>query len=199
MKITIVRHGQTEYNKTYTLQGTLDVPLNEEGKAQAEKLSNFLKDYPFTHVYTSPLSRAYETAKAINQVHQLDLNVVDDLREIELGRWEGLTWKRVMDEDKETYDRFEDDDETLEFDGEIIPKFHARAVDAFLKIVNNHDDLDNLLLVTHGGVIRAIVTHVLNIDREHRRNFSIENTSITEITYYKNRFVIKTLNQHVHL
>ncbi|MFW5865058.1 MAG: histidine phosphatase family protein [Candidatus Izemoplasmataceae bacterium] len=199
MKITIVRHGQTDYNKRYTLQGTLDVPLNEEGENQAKKLSLFLKDYHFDKIYASPLSRALQTAKVINSHHNHDLEVVDDLREIELGQWEGLTWKKVMESDKETYDKWELDDETLVFDGEIIPRFHNRCVKAFLDIVSKHHDDDHILIVSHGGVIRAIVTYILNIDREHRRNFSVENTSITEISYYKGRFVIKTLNQHVHL
>ena len=73
MKIFIVRHGETEWNRTNRFQGISDIPLNKKGKAQAEALAHALKDEAIDVVYSSPLIRAKETARAIQHFHPSSL------------------------------------------------------------------------------------------------------------------------------
>jgi broad specificity phosphatase PhoE len=77
MRLILVRHGETDWNREYRIQGHSDLPLNEFGKAQAEAIALALKDGMVEAIYTSPLCRAFETAKAISQFHQVDITTID--------------------------------------------------------------------------------------------------------------------------
>lgn len=90
--IYIVRHGQTDWNVKRLIQGHIDIPLNEEGKRQAKKISIELKGITFNKIYSSDLKRAYETAKIIAQDRKLKIVVSEDLRERYFGKFQGVFW-----------------------------------------------------------------------------------------------------------
>jgi len=85
-KIVLVRHGETSWNALGLLQGNADIPLNENGSIQAQALANSTYNKTVNAVYSSPLSRAYDTAQAVADVHQLPVKVRGNLREIGVGR-----------------------------------------------------------------------------------------------------------------
>jgi alpha-ribazole phosphatase len=96
MRLTLVRHGATEWNVTRRFQGHSDIPLSAEGRAQAAAVASSLAEEKIDVIYSSDLSRALETARTIALPH--DLEVVSDarLREFHFGEWEGLTWPEIM-------------------------------------------------------------------------------------------------------
>ena len=91
VKIILVRHGETEWNKVKRIQGSAsDTPLNEIGKAQAERVALRLKNEKIQAIYSSPLQRALHTAQAIARYHQLEVNQTPSLKEINVGELEGV-------------------------------------------------------------------------------------------------------------
>ena len=88
--VILVRHGQTNSNVTGFFMGWSDEDLNEIGYTQARRLASRLANLPIASVYTSPLRRAYATAAILAESHKLELKVLDDLIEIQLGDWQGL-------------------------------------------------------------------------------------------------------------
>ena len=107
MKIYLVRHGETEWNRTNRFQGISDISLNARGKAQAEALAQALKDEPIDVVYSSPLTRARETAQAIRQFHPSSRYFEEEgLKEMDLGDFEGMAasgWAKQYPEFKKKW------------------------------------------------------------------------------------------------
>src|SRR5688572_13005538 len=99
MELWLVRHGESTWNSVQRFQGGLDAPLSDRGRWQAQALAAGLATARFDALYTSPLHRARETAAACGAVLGLDAIAVDDLREIGLGDWEGLTLETVLAQD----------------------------------------------------------------------------------------------------
>ena len=92
-RIYLVRHGQTQWNKEEIFRGTTDVPLNESGLKEARLAAEALREEPIKAVYTSPLARANQTAEAIARIHRMEARVIDDLRDICFGEWQGVAHK----------------------------------------------------------------------------------------------------------
>ena len=90
--IYLVRHGETEWNRLGRAQGRTDIPINDEGRRQAALLGQRLADTPFAAAYASDSVRASETATIILQGRPVPLHATPELREVSLGRWEGLTY-----------------------------------------------------------------------------------------------------------
>lgn len=97
MKLIFIRHGQTDWNLQGKIQGSYDSDLNDTGIKQAMKLSEVLLNlnYKFSKIYTSPQKRALQTAKILSEYSNIQYIPIDDLREINMGKWEGLSWQEV--------------------------------------------------------------------------------------------------------
>lgn len=154
--IYFIRHGETNYNKECRLQGQLDIPLNENGIAQAEKARDELGSIDFDVIYSSPLLRAKKTAEIINEKHNIELVLDDRLKEICGGSIQGVCLK---DWTSEMHEEFNNNREN--YGAETISKFCERVED-FFKEIENSDK--NILIVAHGGVYRAIYKYVNNIE-----------------------------------
>ena len=92
--VYLIRHAQAEGNEKQTFQGHRDGTISEMGRRQLEQLAEYGKTLPLEAIYSSPLSRALETAKAVNKYHRLPIFVRDGLIEIDGGDWEGVSWDR---------------------------------------------------------------------------------------------------------
>lgn len=149
--ILLVRHGQTDWNRDRRVQGWTDVPLNEEGRRQARALAASLDGRVFDAVYSSDLSRALETARIVAAAQQVPVTPLAGLREKHFGTWEGLT-------DTEVLSRFPDAHATGWGDGESTDEMAERVVATVEKISAEHPG-GEVLVVTHGGPIRALLRH----------------------------------------
>lgn len=164
-RILLIRHGETDWNVQGRWQGHAPVPLNDQGRRQAALLAEALVQYPdrISAIYSSDLSRAFETASIIG--NRLGLPVFPDvrLREIDLGDWQGLTYDEVRAWDGQRHDEIQQN--SLEMPrpgGESPEQLASRCVDALHSIVQRHKD-DVVLAVSHGGAIRHILRRLVGI------------------------------------
>lgn len=141
--ILFIRHGETEHNKQDKMQGRLDVPLNDIGKEQACMTAEKLKNQKIDVIYTSPLSRAKQTAEIINQYHNKPILIDNRINEIELGNLTGT--KR----DYKIIDSLEDPNYAHSHNAEDFGSFYKRCVEFYNSIENTEK---NILIVAHSGV-----------------------------------------------
>jgi glucosyl-3-phosphoglycerate phosphatase len=197
-RITLIRHAETEANAAGIWQGQGDAGLSEEGTAQARALGARLHDAGFTRVVASDLRRTVHSAR----VAGLDPMPDSAWREMDIGAWEGLTRDEV-------YDRFPDEMASLAA-GEEVPMggggetwltFGARARAALDGLVADMGEGEHAVVVTHGGVIHAIVSSVLGI-RRGRGPWPIDrvgNTSLTDLVAVDGRVEVHRYNDAAHL
>ena len=155
-RLLLARHGETDWNRVGRWQGHADPPLNETGRRQAAGLADRLAGDGIAAVYSSDLARARETARTV--AHRLRLGVVEDpaLREIDVGSWSGLTRAHVAERFPEGYARWLEGE--IGHDGETREQLAGRVVGAARTIAGRHAG-ETVLVVTHGGVIRALRRH----------------------------------------
>lgn len=157
-RLVLARHGETDWNRVGRWQGHADPPLNETGRRQAAGLADRLAGDGIAAVYSSDLARARETARAVG--HRLGLAVVEDpaLREIDVGSWSGLTRAQVAERFPEGYARWLEGE--IGHDGETREQLAGRVLRAARAIAGRHTG-ETVLVVTHGGVIRALRRHAV--------------------------------------
>jgi broad specificity phosphatase PhoE len=147
--ILLARHGETDWNRDGIWQGWADPPLNETGRAQARELAEQLRGTPFDAVYSSDLSRARETAEIVAAPHGVPVVTDTGLREIDIGPWSGLTRAEIEA-------RYPDGQRP---GGETREQHAARVLEAVERIARANLGR-RILLVTHGGTMRALHGHV---------------------------------------
>lgn len=195
--ILLIRHGQTDWNAAGRWQGHQDIPLNEVGRQQARALAARLRHWPITAVYASDLSRAQATAEEVAASLDVTLQLDPDWRERSLGKLEGMTRSEVQLYFPQVYvpQNFVDAPE-----GETYETLQARVLRAFGRLVSAHMD-ETTAVVTHGGTIRVLVSHILCLPERYYAPFSLRgNTGITRIDIGENRLAqITFLNDTSHL
>jgi broad specificity phosphatase PhoE len=169
--ILLARHGESDWNHSERWQGLADRPLTERGREQARTLADRLHDVQLDAIYSSDLQRARDTAQVVGLDHGLDVTEVPALREVDVGSWSGLTRTEAETRFPEGYARWLDGGEGWE-DGETYEQLRDRVVMAIRRIATDHEG-GRVLVVAHGGTIRAIHAAALGVDvttfrRTHR-------------------------------
>ncbi len=166
-EILLARHGETDWNRENRFQGHADPPLNEVGRAQAAGLAATLAREPIAAVYSSPLRRALETAETIAAGRQLAPITLDALREVDVGSWQALTRTEVEARFPEQFHRWLDHGPGWE-DGETYDQMSERVLAALRELAHRHPH-ERILVVTHGGPIRAALARVEGISHSEAR------------------------------
>lgn len=200
MRLFLVRHGETEHNRRGLALGREDVPLNEHGRWQVERLAHALAHEPLAAVYSSPLSRALDTARAIARPHGLPVQIEPRFIEMDIGQAEGLTFAQVRTRYPgllEAWLSAEGPAQPMP-GGERLVDVQARAWEALEELVARHPQED-VVTVTHHFVILSILTRVLGMDLADFRRIrhSVAAISILNIQGDRRRLVL--LNSTCHL
>lgn len=202
MEIFLIRHGESLANKVGMIQGQLNVDLSEEGFEQAKKVAQRLKDYDFDFIYSSDLRRALNTAKEINLFHNKEIIIDSNLREkthgIEDGRLPSTASEEIWEEYRINPDfKFEK--------GESFNDL-VKRLEIFYKshLLNPNNQGKKILIVCHGGVIKALLTLIHNKNEitcmEELENWRTANTCLYHIDFNaKENPVIKKNNCINHL
>ena len=195
--IYLIRHGEIQKptpERCYL--GQLDLPLNETGMNQADELSQKLLGSNPTAIYCSDLQRCVKTASIIASPHGLQPRPVKALREIDLGRWDGLPFARVKEQcPKEFEQRGRDIASYRPPGGESFMDCALRVVPAFYEIL--HTTSGNLVLVGHAGVNRIILCHVLAAPLADLLQIGQDYACVNEITLAADGFTVRRLNGKV--
>ncbi len=169
-RLYLVRHGATPLTMEDKFSGEEGVHLSDEGRQQAERLAERLRDHNISAAYSSPLDRARETAEIVIRPHGLTVQKVDGLREILHGHWEGLTRREVEQKFAEEYSEWEQDPFTFAPQGgESGISVLSRALPAIRQIVVDHTD-QNVLVVSHKATIRLLISSLLGFDARGYRD-----------------------------
>jgi broad specificity phosphatase PhoE len=160
--LLLARHGESDWNHTKRWQGFADRPLTERGRRQAQELADRLAGTELDAVYSSDLQRARETAEVVARSKGLDVGTTPDLREVDVGSWSGLTRAEAEARFPEAYARWLQGAEGWD-DGESYEQLSQRVMRAIRTIATAHDDA-RVLVVAHGGTIRAIHAAALGVD-----------------------------------
>ncbi len=182
MAVYLARHGETDWNLKGLIQGHTDIPLNETGKKQAFELAASIKDKGISirKIYSSDLQRARETAEIAARVLLVETEALKGIQEVNLGRWEGYTWKQVRelfpDEYRKWYNnrRYE-----VPPEGESYEQVLQRVVPVLSHISSEEE---NVLVVVHSAVIMALLSYIYEKPfEEMSRNFRTSNGEIIEL------------------
>ncbi len=199
MKLYLVRHGLTEWNKLNKFQGSSDIALAPEGIEQANKLAKKLKHYKIDAVYASDLDRAYMTAKHIAVPHRLEVKKIPELREIQFGKWEGLTIDEIKNIDEIDYNGWMEAPHSFEFPGEgNLANVQKRIMNGMRDIIDKHNN-QNVLIVSHGGSLKILILSLLALDLSLYHKFWLGNTSLSIVDIKDGKSVLSLLNDMGHL
>jgi broad specificity phosphatase PhoE len=197
--VFLVRHGQTTANVTGLYSGRSDEGLNEVGFAQAHRLSTRLSSLPINSVYSSPLPRAHTTAKILAEPHGLDVKVLDDLIEIDLGDWQGLYEDEVKQRWPDLWKQSRVDPSGIGFPkGESFSQVAERAVRAFETVLATSEGAQ-VVIVTHDIVVRMVAAHILGVPHSIYRRLDIGNASLSAVRSVDGTRQLVTLNDTSHL
>jgi broad specificity phosphatase PhoE len=197
----LIRHGETDWNLHGRWQGHTDIPLNEDGRAQARRLAARLRAdrVRFDAIYSSDLQRAWETAGVVGAALDRAPLALPALREINVGSWSGLTSIEVRAQDGETYARYKSGEDAARGGGERFLDLYTRVVAAVEQLADQQPG-QTLALVTHGGPVRALLMHAArDKDGLDVRHVHIGNTSITLLIGDRSDWELGPINDIAHL
>jgi probable phosphoglycerate mutase len=197
MLVYLIRHGQTQFNADGRVQGWLDVPLNDVGRSQAQRLAQRFTGRPIDIVFTSPLARAAETARALAAPGDLQLIFDDRLREYNMGDWTGKTGDEISAEASE----LGLDDPLIPIPGGESAMDMRTRVSAFVKDLSLRHSraFRSVAVVSHGGTLGAILGSMLAMPVLRRHPFTFGNASVSEVSWQADRWRVHTLNDQQHL
>lgn len=209
-RVILVRHGATEWNRDHRFQGHHDVPLAELGRQQAERIAYRLRKERMTSVYASDLQRTRQTAEVVAAAGDTPLETTSQLREMSFGVWEGLTAKEIQKTYATEWKAWVDDPvHVCPSGGESLEQMAGRVTNFFqaaLESVQQENTAGGrrtrgptLLFVGHGGTLRALLTHLLEIPLERYWRFAIRPGSISILDLYPEGAIASTIGETAHL
>jgi probable phosphoglycerate mutase len=178
----LIRHGENDFVKTGKLPGQLDgIHLNERGQKQAQALGEALKHVPIKAIYSSPLERAMETAEPIARARDLQIIPEPDLRDANVGRWQGKSIKSLRLTN--AWRIVQHSPSRFQFpEGESFPGVQTRITDALERIARKHNKpKDIIVVVFHADPIKLAVAHFLGLPLDHFQRLSCDTGSLTAL------------------
>ncbi len=195
MEIYLVRHGSTPLNEKGVYFGWLDPALSEKGRAQAADLAHLIGKMSFDKVYASPLKRCLETAEASLQVGQAEMVIDERLKEINFGEWEGMDYREIEQADPQGWQAYMQDWQHFQIPGgESFEAFYGR-VRAFAEEIMAGEAPDRqILIVAHQGVLRIILTCLLELGQDSVFRFHFEHAKATRVGLCEGYATLKAMN-----
>jgi broad specificity phosphatase PhoE len=171
--VYLARHGESDWNVERRWQGHADRPLTERGREQAARLAERLADVELDAIYASDLRRAWETAEAVARSRGIEVVRLPELREVDVGSWCGFTRDECAELYPDAFARWQAGGSGWD-NGESYEDMGERIVAAIRRLAVEHAG-GTILVVSHGGPIRAVHAHALGVDiATHRRTGPVE-------------------------
>ncbi len=195
MKIFLIRHGETDYNKEFRIQGSIETELNETGRLQSKLLSEAIAKYLGTTIdycFVSPQKRAQQTAEILldNLKNSFFISHIAQnslLKEIHCGRWEGKLFSEIEKEEKEYLNLVRTRVDVPYPEGESVLDVRNRAKEFFDSLIKNYDvHSKTFLIISHGNFLRTLASYILDLDPIFSLKIVIHNTGFSLIEEKKN-------------
>lgn len=208
LRLLLVRHGETEWNRVSRFQGGIDVPLNNNGRSQAQQAAEFLKDVPIDFAISSPMLRPKETAEIILKSHPtVELELQETLKEINHGLWEGKLESEIKQEYADLLRQWQVAPETVQMpEGENLQQVWERAIASWNAIIKSaalsSTELNTGLVVAHDAINKVILCHVLGLQAESFWCIKQGNGAVTVIDYphgLEKAPILQAMNITTHL
>jgi broad specificity phosphatase PhoE len=200
-RLILVRHGQTAYNAEVRFMGQLDIPLDEIGRVQAQAVAKRLSGERPAAMYSSGLSRAFDTATAIQAAMpaHLELRIDGRLTEGDFGEWQGKTYDSLKLHDTERLARWEADRlKVAPPEGETLRQIAERVKAAYDDILDENEG-KTIIVVAHGGSLQVLIALALDLPVEHYWQLWVTNASVSELRVDEWGAVLHLLNDVSHL
>jgi len=197
--LLIVRHGETEWNAAGRIQGHTDIGLSDKGAEQARSLGQRLAGLSIDAAYSSDLKRTSETARLALGDRGIDLNETPLLREYHKGAFEGMTLSEIQTQFPSEYPKYVE--KNLDYapeGGESTRVVSARMAEIINQIKANHLD-ETVLVVSHGGALRAAMVSLLGMPLEGNWSFIFGNCGLTTVDTFADNAVLRQFNDTSHL
>ena len=192
MRLLLARHAETDQTAGHYI-GSTDLSISGKGRKQAEILADTLRPYPPLIWFYSPLLRVWQTAEVIGRRSGCGFELLEQLREIDFGSWEGLSFAEICRRDRDLVARWHQDLLSFRFpDGEHNGQFWQRVHEVVRLLTARPEE--EVLVVSHGGVIRAMICLLLGLSFENYLIFDVKPASLAVLDVYGDKGVLAGLN-----
>ena len=203
-KIYLLRHGETDYHAQKRLLGRKDVSVNETGREQAGRVRDYFEGIDLSAIYCSPLKRCRETVEPTAENKGLDVRVMDELLEVEMGEWDGRMVTELFETDKELLTKWLRSPSSVTLPGgEDFGAVRDRTAIAMEEITRRHNQDSAVLVASHGGPIRVMICQALKMDIDNMLRIEIDLASISSIVFFEGGIpqtgVVTLVNDTSHL
>ena len=199
MLIYMTRHGETKWNKEGKMQGWKNSDLTKKGIENAKRLGERLQTVPIEKIYCSPAGRARETAECIKGKREIDIEVLEDLKEMGFGLWEGMEFEVVKEKYADQHHKLWKSPHLYEpVEGESFNELFTRVRRALDSIVE--EGKETVLIVTHAAVLKAIYAIVKKYSLEHFWSEPFMHDTNLNIVEYKEgsfKFLLEADTSHL--
>ena len=193
-RLLLVRHAEVEESYHKIFGGQIDMYLSPRGHEQAKILANFLHHKKFDAIYASPMKRVQQTIAPFLNNSAPAQTILPALREVNFGDWTGLNWEQVCERfNLHTTEWLDHIERGLAPNGESGPQFRARVEPCLREIIKNHPG-QTVGIFCHGGVVRMILSILLELPLPKTNSFEIEYTGVTQITLHPRLAEVELLN-----
>ncbi|MEH2044870.1 histidine phosphatase family protein [Nostoc sp.] len=187
VRLLLVRHGETDWNRQTRFQGQIDVPLNDNGRQQSQQASEFLQEVAIDNACSSTMLRPKETAEIILKQHpNVKLELQDGLREISHGLWEGKLETEIEQEFPGELQRWRLIPTQVQMpEGENLQQVWERSVAAWQSILQaaSNNQFKTVLVVAHDATNKTLLCHILGLSLENFWSFRQGNGAVSVIDY----------------
>jgi len=200
VRFFLVRHGETAQNMQMRYIGVRDEPMTSNGKRQARRTAAALSKLPIRVIFSSPLSRAVDTAIYIQAACGAEIRVDSRLAEGSFGEWEGLTRAEVLGlgrRDADLLARWESDPASAPPGGESMESVQKRIISLMDELRKDFSG-SSVVLVSHVGPIKALLATVLGMPLQSSRRLFLDPCTIS-VVEWGNRPLLRLFNSHAHL
>lgn len=201
IRILLIRHGETDWNRNGRFQGRTEVGLNQRGREQARALALALKDEPIEAIYSSPLTRSMETARIIKAYHpSTPLLEEKGLLEMDLGDFDGMEAQRWAAQYPDFRKAWQKAPSSVTMPGgESLHEVQARAIDALERITQLYPPATTLLICSHNFVNRSILCYAMEIPLDRFRELRQETAALNVLHKQGERLWAEVVNDGSHL
>ena len=198
-RLYLVRHGELVTSNEWRYVGQMDVELNETGKKQIQNLSSRLSSEQIEMIFSSDLTRTIESAEIIGNKLEIINEPISELREINLGVWEGLTLEEIEESfPEDLVKRSEDIKDFRIINGESFSDVKKRVIPKLKDIIEGNVS-KRILVIAHGGVNRIIIADALGLDINNIPRLEQNYACLNIIDYYKSGPVVRLINETLPL